>query len=158
MYRSNDLDGVAPAEILDKKLDDLLPRNSKNPNFRPAIHNRLRNAFLWMDQGYKIVTVRDLLRYRRKEFILLPNLGKTTLQELDRILANLNLRMADTENEKPVYFGKPSLPHPIYELALHEGLEINSTTTAIRVPGGWIYKIREVDGAVAACFVPAAVN
>jgi hypothetical protein len=145
-----------PEELLNTKLDDLIPTSS-SPHFMPGVHGRIRNCLRWMSDK-PIVTIRDLMAVPRSSFVLTPNVGKATLHELERILANVNIRLAGRGDLSSHYFGPMEEPHAVFSLEMHKNTVVDDHTTAMRVPGGWIYKLFETDGRMAVCFVPASVH
>jgi DNA-directed RNA polymerase alpha subunit len=76
---------VAPVNTFVHSADDILDRPADNMGWSVRVANGLRWAC--------VKTVRDLVRLQRSELMQIPNFGRTSLREVEEVLAQFNLRL-----------------------------------------------------------------
>jgi hypothetical protein len=142
-----------PKRLLGLKVADLLDAHFNDEHRGHGTCGRIKNLMRWAYDN-PIQTVEDLLKLSKREISRIPNVGKKTVAEIEEMLAKLEIKLATREGYTAYYVGAPepppAPPHPIYTMKLHESVDVNSYTTALRVHGGWIYEFGD-DGFV---FVP----
>jgi hypothetical protein len=122
-----------------------------------GIYNRICNGLKFSNSVKKpLNTVEDIIKYSLKELAQRQHIGVACVQVLDKALQAYGIYMPYSRGDQVLTYKAPPPPittHPLHQLKLHEFFTIDEAHIAMRVSGGWLYKIGK-ERIEAVCFVP----